>query len=1040
MSLNRDVFSKKRFANGGSKKRKLTKSASKFLELTDAEIKKYRDGGYVVEEYDNGGIITGGPEVNSHYGLIGKLGYANQFRGTKDRNTVHELAAEIYGGKKGKPFVGASGSYEFGSVQNNRLRNKNFFKAAVGIDPVRGGSFDITAGSKLPIVKTRDNKVNVTPFAGFSGQSKAFNTVETEHGSYDEGKTGLTYGVGADWKHKSGLGVYGSVFGRTGIDTDQSEANMDKMNFGLDAKVGATYNFPIYDKNRKIKKIIATQKKEPNLSRPRFTAIDRTSSPSIMKNGGQVLDLTDLEIAEYKKGGYVVEEYPHGGEHKKPSAGDFTPKEEVFEWESAPKKRVVKSAPSKQQKAFNKAFKAPLKPSTLEKLETEAAKQTDKTMIHLKKEGVPINENTREEVYQRNLDMIIPYSWKSNNTGQVKQGKAPQPIWDWDNMSLSEDASERAIDIASNLPAAFKYSVVTGDFRNMPRNYNKMLNAGREAPIRPYTKNKDGSINFDQGQSYINPGAASFQERFGYGDKGKGSGSNPLDFVNDMANPVKWGTMLDDALSKGNYGDAAVVSAGLVPGLGILKGVKKGRALKKIDLTDALQKIKAKNIIDDDVLKNFLEASDDVADLSKKAPATKSEINWGKWNKEIPKNKSLMKEYEAIEATAKADGTWMKNPNGTKFKGTPEQFVQQNSKNFKKAFPKVIREDGEVVPLIHHSPKKFDFFDESKNLSGTGSNKYGKGIYTIPKPFFDKKIAKTFEELMDDTNVKNTFIDYGDNRYDLYANDVNLNKVTRKNRVPVTKDTKYEDIWTTVIPYDNQVKSAIGNNGMFDMSNRNMKAGMDGNFITRPLTPFSKNELASKPGRNMNYRKIGNEQGLRDLINKGGAQAPSPLKMNSGQTIDTPFFGTGQNPTESYKGLFAVEVDPLNPKYNWSSTVGGTSNYGKAPFDVNTGKLVKNIPLEDLNVYRKKWFSNNYKKLDKNNLEEALKNAQTQRLTEGAFKWGVRGLAADYMLNDSKGTDAVGKFLTHQDGGEVMDLTEAQIKKYRDGGYIVEEY
>ena len=48
----------------------------------------------------------------------------------------------------------------------------------------------------------------------------------------------------------------------------------------------------------------------------------------------------------------------------------------------------------------------------------------------------------------------------------------PQAIWDWDNMSLSEDASDWAIDIASNLPAAFKYSVVTGDLRNMPRNYN----------------------------------------------------------------------------------------------------------------------------------------------------------------------------------------------------------------------------------------------------------------------------------------------------------------------------------------------------------------------------------------------------------------------------------------------------------------------------------------------------------------------------------------------------------------------------------------
>ena len=65
----------------------------------------------------------------------------------------------------------------------------------------------------------------------------------------------------------------------------------------------------------------------------------------------------------------------------------------------------------------------------------------------------------------------------------------------------------------------------------------------------------------------------------------------------------------------------------------------------------------------------------------------KSEIDWSKWNKEIPENKSLMEEYYTIEQTSKANGTWMKNPDGSPFQGTPEQFVQQNSQNFKKAFP-----------------------------------------------------------------------------------------------------------------------------------------------------------------------------------------------------------------------------------------------------------------------------------------------------------------------------------------------------------------
>jgi len=71
----------------------------------------------------------------------------------------------------------------------------------------------------------------------------------------------------------------------------------------------------------------------------------------------------------------------------------------------------------------------------------------------------------------------------------------------------------------------------------------------------------------------------------------------------------------------------------------------------------------------------------------------KSEINWSNWNKDIPKNKALMDEYADIEKFAKTNSTWMKNADGSPFTlpdgspGLPEQFVQVNSKDFKKAFP-----------------------------------------------------------------------------------------------------------------------------------------------------------------------------------------------------------------------------------------------------------------------------------------------------------------------------------------------------------------
>jgi hypothetical protein len=94
------------------------------------------------------------------------------------------------------------------------------------------------------------------------------------------------------------------------------------------------------------------------------------------------------------------------------------------------------------------------------------------------------------------------------------------------------------------------------------------------------------------------------------------------------------------------------------------------------------------------------------------SPYLNSEIDWGAWNSEIPKNHELMREYSAIEQQAKQSGTWMKNADGTPFKGTPEQFVQLRSENFKKAFPEgadvTYRGDNEHYPELR--PRGDEFF------------------------------------------------------------------------------------------------------------------------------------------------------------------------------------------------------------------------------------------------------------------------------------------------------------------------------------------
>ena len=193
----------------------------------------------------------------------------------------------------------------------------------------------------------------------------------------------------------------------------------------------------------------------------------------------------------------------------------------------------------------------------------------------------------------------------------------------------------------------------------------------------------------------------------------------------------------------------------------------------------------------------------------------KSEINWDKWNREIPKNKALMKEYNAIEQTSKANGTWMKNPDGSEFKGTPEQFVQQNSDNFKKAFgnSKLINPDGSYEPVVHSTKAKFDEFDKSY-FGQTDEGYHGDGFYFSPiqRTGFEGEFYQRPYKWLDNKTVQGTH-NYGKNKMMLY---VKPDKIV--GGFPVKP---YTEIITDLNKPGN-IKSAVGNNGMFDMTNPNI--------------------------------------------------------------------------------------------------------------------------------------------------------------------------------------------------------------------------
>ena len=97
----------------------------------------------------------------------------------------------------------------------------------------------------------------------------------------------------------------------------------------------------------------------------------------------------------------------------------------------------------------------------------------------------------------------------------------------------------------------------------------------------------------------------------------------------------------------------------------------------------------------------------------------KSEANWSSFSPEILEDKELLQEYLAIEKEAKANKTWMKYSDGTKFKGTPEQFIQMRSKNLQDAAGGLEEAENWYKQSLYRGQKKAtDDFLEGNRVNG----------------------------------------------------------------------------------------------------------------------------------------------------------------------------------------------------------------------------------------------------------------------------------------------------------------------------------
>lgn len=277
----------------------------------------------------------------------------------------------------------------------------------------------------------------------------------------------------------------------------------------------------------------------------------------------------------------------------------------------------------------------------------------------------------------------------------------------------------------------------------------------------------------------------------------------------------------------------------------------------------------------------------------------KSEINWENWNKEIPKNNTLIQEYNIIEQQAKNNSTWMKNSDGSKFSGSPEQFVQQNSENFKKAFnnTKVRDSKGNIQIAKHTTNTKFDEFDINKFGSTTDNGFYGKGSYFHPKTN-DAGLYGNIE-MQTYLNIQNPapkeiipFFGRSGRGKMSHANDFHNNELLWKNKYDgVIADKNYlENLYThfndteyvTNIPTN--IKSATGNNGMFDMNNPNIyKSVLPGAIGVGAATQLSNQKAYGGEIENPSKDKFGNLN--NNWLNKYQNEGEPPSNFNSAFTM-----------------------------------------------------------------------------------------------------------------------------------------------------------
>lgn len=166
-------------------------------------------------------------------------------------------------------------------------------------------------------------------------------------------------------------------------------------------------------------------------------------------------------------------------------------------------------------------------------------------------------------------------------------------------------------------------------------------------------------------------------------------------------------------------------------------------------------------------------------------------------------------EATSIIETAKANGTYLKAPNGQPTKLNPEQWVQVRTKAFQKWFggSQVVDENGDPLVVYHGTKADFDTFDSAKDRGD------GEGFFfTMDKAYADtygRKIMAAYLSIKKPYTLTAAQWSIDGKTPEELRRDYDGVCIYRFND---EEDTA--DVWVAFSP--NQIKSATANNGNFD--------------------------------------------------------------------------------------------------------------------------------------------------------------------------------------------------------------------------------